>query len=87
MNPCPLRLLHVNRVDLWRMTRSDEIAPAEGLTRRTCTQAAHIRSGCCGRRQARNEQGGFFCIFQHNKWRARQQRLADAARMAAPMPA
>lgn len=41
----------------------------------------------CGRRQERNERGGFFAIFQHNKWRARQQRISEAARLAAPVPA
>ncbi|KAK9826404.1 hypothetical protein WJX81_000388 [Elliptochloris bilobata] len=42
--------------------------------------------GAVTRRQERNERGGFFAIFQYNKWRARKQRLAEAARIAAPVP-
>jgi hypothetical protein len=37
-----------------------------------------LLNGC--RRVARNQDGGFYQIFQQNKWRLRKEREAAAAR-------
>jgi len=70
----------------------NSMADGEAVRRPPTRQAAPRARRCSGRcgarrRQERNERGGFFRVFQHNKWRARKQAAADAARAAAPVPA